>query len=216
MKFRQLELFGEETPVTETTPVPVPEPETEFVAVNESEPESIAPEVSVMHVETPPADPPQVAETVPDVETSVTVIPAPSALKRNRRQPRHASRETSAIIELPPDEVLYTRQYYGIGEVAAMFQVKVSVLRYWESEFDILDLRKNRKGDRFFRPDDIKTVRLIYHLLRERRFTIEGAREYIRQNTRGRERVEAIETLRRIRSFLVGIRESIVSRSPSA
>ncbi|NDC78376.1 MAG: MerR family transcriptional regulator [Chitinophagia bacterium] len=211
MKFRQLELFGEETSVREVSPVPVPEPE--FVPVTESVPASEAAKISVMHVEAAPPDPPPVPQTSPEVEFAG--ITAPTALKRSRRQSRHAVRESFAI-ELPPDEVLYTRQYYGIGEVAAMFQVKVSVLRYWESEFDILDLRKNRKGDRFFRPDDIKTVRLIYHLLRERRFTIEGAREYIRQNTRGRERVEAIETLRRIRSFLVGIRESLVSRSPSA
>lgn len=200
MKFRQLELFGEEAPErelpTESEPIPVP----------------AVPEVPVATVETPPQDPSPVSE--PTQETDIPEPAAPASPKRPRRQTRQAVREPS-VIELPPDEVLYTRQYYGIGEVAAMFHVKVSVLRYWESEFDMLDLRKNRKGDRFFRPDDIKTVRLIYHLLRERRFTIEGAREYIRQNTRGRERVEAIETLRRIRGFLVGIRESLVSRSPS-
>lgn len=176
--------------------------------------EAPVPEVPVMQVELAAPVLPVGAESQQEEPSHISGVTPPSAQKGSRRHSRHA-RESSVIIELPPDEVLYTRQYYGIGEVAAMFQVKVSVLRYWESEFDVLDLRKNRKGDRFFRPDDIKTVRLIYHLLRERRFTIEGAREYIRRNTRGRERVEAIETLRRIRGFLVGLRESLASRTPS-
>ena len=218
MKFRQLELFGEETPENKVDHLPVagPEAETESESLPMAVAEAPAPEVPVVQVLESATEPPAEAETPPEEEHPVAVVTAASSvLKRSRRQARHAAKESSVTIELPPDEVLYTRQYYGIGEVAAMFQVKVSVLRYWESEFDILDLRKNRKGDRFFRPDDIKTVRLIYHLLRERRFTIEGAREYIRRNTRGRERVEAIETLRRIRGFLVGLRESLASRTPS-
>lgn len=201
MKFRQLELFGEQTTEKEASPD------------SESMPVPATPEVPVVLLETLPPGPAILAETPAEVDLLETK--ASPSLRRPRRQARQASR-AHAVIELPPDEQLFTRQYYGIGEVAAMFQVKVSVLRYWESEFDMLDLRKNRKGDRFFRPDDIKTVRLIYHLLRERRFTIEGAREYIRQHSRGRERVEAIETLRRIRSFLVGVRETLIHRSPPA
>lgn len=215
MKFRQLELFGEETPEIEAAPLPVHGPEAESELVPVPLVESLAPEVTVVQEEEAAPESPPISDTPQEEELPVAVATAPPVLKRSRKQVRQAARESSVTIELPPDEVLYTRQYYGIGEVAAMFQVKVSVLRYWESEFDILDLRKNRKGDRFFRPDDIKTVRLIYHLLRERRFTIEGAREYIRQNTRGRERVEAIETLRRIRNFLVGLRESLASRTHS-
>lgn len=202
MKFRQLELFAEEVP--DRTPAPEP--------VARSIPQPVPDKTDgVSGVEEP---------DVSQEPEAVTVLAEPDPLSslpkagRSRKPQRHAAKAV-ATVKIPPDDVLYARQYYGIGEVAAMFQVKVSVLRYWESEFEVLDLRKNRKGDRFFRPDDIKTVMLIHHLLRERRFTIEGAREYIRRNARGRERVETIEVLRRIRGFLVGIRESLVSRAPS-
>jgi DNA-binding transcriptional MerR regulator len=66
--------------------------------------------------------------------------------------------------------------------VAAMFQVNASLLRYWESEFDLLKPRKNKKGDRFFRPDDIKHLKMIHHLLREKKYTIEGARAYLKKS----------------------------------
>lgn len=110
---------------------------------------------------------------------------------------------------VPPDDLLNARQYYSIGEVANMFGVKSSLLRYWESEFDVLKLRKNRKGDRFFRPDDIRSLQLIHHLLREKKYTIEGAREYMRNAGKMKEKFETIETLRRIRQFLVEMRNGL-------
>ena len=110
---------------------------------------------------------------------------------------------------VPPDDLLNARQYYSIGEVANMFGVKSSLLRYWESEFDVLKLRKNRKGDRFFRPEDIRSLQLIHHLLREKKYTIEGAREYMRNAGKMKEKFETIETLRRIRQFLVEMRNGL-------
>ena len=120
---------------------------------------------------------------------------------RGRKSIREMSLE-AARIEIPPDDLLFSKQYYSIGEVAAMFSVNASLLRYWESEFDVFKLRKNKKGDRFFRPDDIKNLQLIHHLLRERKYTIEGAREFLRNSKKSKEKFEAIETLRKIRSFL--------------
>lgn len=69
----------------------------------------------------------------------------------------------SELIEIPPDEILFKKQYFSIGEVAQMFKVNGSLLRYWESEFN-MDLRKNKKGDRFFKPTDIKILELIHDL----------------------------------------------------
>src|SRR6266516_758041 len=60
------------------------------------------------------------------------------------------------LVNIPDDETLFQRQYYAIGEVADMFGVNQSLLRFWENEFDIIQPRKNRKGDRHFRPIDIK------------------------------------------------------------
>ncbi len=87
---------------------------------------------------------------------------------------------TSDQVTAPDDEVLFSKQYYSMGEVTAMLKENHSLIRYWESEFDILKPRKNGKGDRFFRPLDVKNLYLIYDLLRRRKFTIEGAREYLR------------------------------------
>jgi DNA-binding transcriptional MerR regulator len=120
---------------------------------------------------------------------------------RGRKSIREMSLE-AARIEIPADDLLFSKQYYSIGEVATMFSVNASLLRYWESEFDVFKLRKNKKGDRFFRPEDIKNLQLIHHLLRERKYTIEGAREFMRNSKKSKEKFEAIETLRKIRSFL--------------
>ena len=136
--------------------------------------------------------------------------PKPASKKSNRG--RKSIKEMSleaARIEIPEDEILYSKQYYPIGDVAAMFQVNASLLRYWESEFDLLKLRKNRKGDRFFRPDDIKSLKLIHHLLRERKYTIEGAKDFLKKSNKSGEKFEAIETLKKIRSFLTEMKAGL-------
>lgn len=202
MKFRQLELFGDDGRPPEAEMPPLPGPGAEAL------PEALPMEAAI------PGEPgmtPGAVQASPPPDSA----PADAGPSTPTRRPRKPARQTSRVtspVELPPDEVLYTRQYYAIGEVAAMFQLKVSVLRYWASEFDVLDLRKNRKGDRFFRPDDVKTVQRIHHLLRVRRFTIEGAREYIRHQARGKDPMEAVDVLRRIRGFLLEIGATLGSR----
>jgi DNA-binding transcriptional MerR regulator len=69
-----------------------------------------------------------------------------------------------------------------MGAVTEMFNVNHSLLRFWENEFDILKPKKNPKGNRLFRPEDVKNIKLIYHLLRERKYTIEGAKEYLKSS----------------------------------
>ena len=71
----------------------------------------------------------------------------------------------SDLINIPNDEELFKKQYYSIGEVAVMFRENQSLIRYWETEFDILQPRKNRKGDRFFRPVDVKNLVMIYEVI---------------------------------------------------
>ena len=125
---------------------------------------------------------------------------------------RKSLKETEAsldVIEVPEDEVLFQKQYYSIGEVAGMFKVNTSLIRYWENEFDIVEPRKNRKGDRFFKPSDVKSLQLIYDLLRRRKFTIEGAKEYLKKNKQVDERFAMIQSLQRIRSFLLELKASL-------
>ena len=113
------------------------------------------------------------------------------------------------LIEIPEDDILFQKQYYAIGEVALMFKENQSLIRYWETEFDILQPRKNRKGDRFFRPVDIKNLVLIYDLLRRRKFTIEGAKDYLKKNKKVEEKFAMIQSLEKIRTFLLELKASI-------
>ncbi len=128
--------------------------------------------------------------------------------KRGRKSQKEMSLEAGRI-DVPKDDILFSKQYYGIGEVAVMFAVNTSLLRYWESEFDILKPRKNGKGDRFFRPEDIKNLLLIHHLLRERKYTIEGAKEFLKNGKKAREHFEAIEKLKAIKSFLLELKAGL-------
>lgn len=116
------------------------------------------------------------------------------------------SEAAGELISIPDDEELFRKQYYSIGDVAQMFGVNTSLIRYWENEFDILEPRKNRKGDRFFKPSDIKNLQLIHDLLRRRKFTIEGARDYLKRNKQAEERYEMIRALQQIRAFLLEIK----------
>jgi DNA-binding transcriptional MerR regulator len=143
-----------------------------------------------------------------DSQDNTESIPEENLKKRGRKSQKEMSLEAGRI-DVPKDEILYSKQYYGIGEVASMFSVNTSLLRYWESEFDILKPRKNGKGDRFFRPDDIKNLLLIHHLLRERKYTIEGAKEFLKNGKKAREHFEAIEKLKAIKSFLLELKAGL-------
>ena len=127
---------------------------------------------------------------------------------RGRRSLKEFGLEAD-LIAVPEDAILFQKQYYSIGEVAGWFRVNQSLLRYWESEFDILQPRKNRKGDRFFRPVDIKNLQLIYDLLRRRKFTIEGARDYLKKTKKTDEKFVMIQSLERIKSFLNELKASL-------
>jgi DNA-binding transcriptional MerR regulator len=111
---------------------------------------------------------------------------------------------------MPYREKKVDKLFYQIGEVAEMFSEPVSTIRFWEKEFDILKPKKNNKGNRLFMEEDIKNLKLIYHLLRERGMTIEGARKYLKNNHEDADyRLEIADTLRGIRDMLTDIRDEI-------
>lgn len=105
-------------------------------------------------------------------------------------------------IEIPSDEILFKKSYYSMREVTEMFKVNHSLLRFWENEFSILKPKKNAKGDRFFRPEDVKSIRLIYHLLRERKYTIQGAKDFLKKNKLAEKKFEMIQSLKQLQQFL--------------
>jgi len=129
--------------------------------------------------------------------------------KRGRKSLEEIEAEVD-LIEIPDDEELFQKQYYPISEVAKWFRVNNSLLRFWENEFDILKPRKNRKGDRLFRPEDVKNLQLIYQLLRQRKYTIEGAKEYIKTNKRKADtELQLTNTLQKFRSFLLDLKANL-------
>jgi DNA-binding transcriptional MerR regulator len=100
--------------------------------------------------------------------------------------------------------------YYSIGEVAEIFNVAPSLIRFWESEFDLIKPKKNRKGNRQFTREDIDNVRTIYHLVKEKGFTLQGAKEMLRNDSQAvRDKMEMIESLRSVRKFLTELREKL-------
>ena len=99
--------------------------------------------------------------------------------------------------------------FYSMGEVAEMFDVNQSLIRYWESKFDCLRPKKNKKGNRMFRPEDIEHFKVIYHLVKECGMTLDGAKRAMKQH--GADEVsrnaELLERLQSVRSMLVEVRE---------
>ncbi len=102
------------------------------------------------------------------------------------------------------------KRYYGIGEVARAFDVNTSLIRFWEKEFDALKPKKNAKGNRKFTPEDIKNLKLIYYLVKERGFTLEGAKIHLKESKQKTlNNFDIIDKLQRVRAELVKIKEQL-------
>ena len=104
---------------------------------------------------------------------------------------------------------------YSMGEVTEMFDVNASLIRYWESKFDCIKPHKNKKGNRMFTPSDIENFKLIYHLVKEKGMTLEGANNAMkRRGKKVQSEVSILERLQSIRAMLVEVRESLGDNSP--
>jgi DNA-binding transcriptional MerR regulator len=113
--------------------------------------------------------------------------------------------ETDEEDRIPPKKI-----YYTMGEVCEMLDVAPSLIRYWHSEFSEIRPMKNKKGNRLFRPQDLETIKLIYHLLKERGYTIQGAKDHLKNNKiSSHKNFEMIESLKRIKSFLENMRDEL-------
>lgn len=107
-------------------------------------------------------------------------------------------------IELPE------KLYYSIGEVAKAFEVNQSLIRFWDKEFDILKPKKNAKGNRMFTPEDIKNLKLIFHLVKERGFTLEGAKTHLKENQKKTlDKFEIITKLETVKAELLALKNSL-------
>lgn len=142
----------------------------------------------------------------PRIDASLKVKKEPG--KRGRKSIKEAA-ATADLVEIPEDEILFQKQYYTTGEVAEMLHVNQSQIRLWEAEFDILQPKKNAKGDRHFRPIDVKNIYLIHHLLRHRKYTVAGAREYLKNNSRAQGKFGIVQSLEKVRAFLLEIKANL-------
>lgn len=111
---------------------------------------------------------------------------------------------------MPVKDQPIEKLYYAIGEVAEMFQVNASLIRYWEKEFDIIKPKKNKKGNRYFTRQDIDNFHLIYHLVKERGMTIKGAQLKLKDNKNDTdESFEIVRRLKAVRDLLTELKENL-------
>tara|TARA_R110000796_G_scaffold252571_1_gene387991 strand:+ start:37109 stop:37438 length:330 start_codon:yes stop_codon:yes gene_type:complete len=107
-------------------------------------------------------------------------------------------------IELPE------KRYYGIGEIAKAFDVNTSLIRFWEKEFDVLQPKKNAKGNRKFTPQDVKNLQLIFHLVKERGFTLEGAKTHLKESkSQTLSTFDIIQKLEGVKAELIKIKNQL-------
>jgi DNA-binding transcriptional MerR regulator len=145
-----------------------------------------------------------IEETTPIIQK----ISPPKPGIRGRKSIKMMEQEAD-LIEVPNDEQLFLKMYYTMGDVTEMFKVNHSLIRFWESEFDILKPRKNGKGDRLFRPEDVKNLEIIYYLLRQKKYTIEGAKDYLKNKKKLSQQFEAIQKLEKLKAFLLEIKANL-------
>jgi DNA-binding transcriptional MerR regulator len=111
---------------------------------------------------------------------------------------------------MPYIEKKIEKLFYSIGEVAEMFQVNTSLIRFWEKEFDILKPKKNKKGNRLFTQQDVDNLHIIYHLVKERGMTLSGAQKKMKENKNDTDNnFEVIKKLEEIKKSLLEMRDGL-------
>jgi DNA-binding transcriptional MerR regulator len=200
-KAEQLDLFG--FPVQASTP-----PAKKTRPAPAQQPPEVAPEAAPKRAIVKPPAVHEIEEPVATKKRARSAQPI-SGSKRGRKSFREMDSEVD-LIEVPSEEKLNEKLYYSISEVAGWFKVNTSLLRFWENEFDILQPRKTRKGDRLFRVEDIKNLQLIYFLLRQRKFSIDGAKNYLQANKKDIDKqFQLVQSLGRFKSFLLELQSQL-------
>ena len=111
---------------------------------------------------------------------------------------------------MPYKERDISKMYYTMGEVSAMFDVNQSLLRFYEKEFDILQPKKNKKGNRYFTPEDIENLKIIFHLINDKGYTLQGAKDHLKQNlNESKDNQSVINALENLKSFLLEVRDQL-------
>jgi len=111
---------------------------------------------------------------------------------------------------MPYKETETVKLYYSIGEVAQLFNVNASLLRFWEKEFEIIQPKKNKKGDRMYTRADVENFKVIYHLVKERGYTLQGANEKLKNNKQDTfDAIEMVKSLENVKHFLLELKSQL-------
>lgn len=111
---------------------------------------------------------------------------------------------------MPYKEKPIEKKYFTIGEVAKILGVATSLIRFWETQFDFIRPKKNAKGNRKYTQEDLKKLKLVYHLVKEKGYTLQGAQEHIKQSKDSiDDKAEMVESLKRIREFLLEMKNNL-------
>jgi DNA-binding transcriptional MerR regulator len=190
----QLDLFGMET----AQPVHIKAPVEKKKVYQAKKEETVNEQVQLVN------------EDLPSVSrTPMSFIHSHTSSKRGRKSFASMDAEIHKL-NIPASEELVKKLYYPIGEVATWFNVNTSLIRYWEKEFKQLQPRKTRKGDRLFRAQDIEFLRQLYYLLREKKYSIEGAKTYLKNNKEKAEKdISLLTSLKNIKQFIVSLKETL-------
>ncbi len=107
---------------------------------------------------------------------------------------------------MPYQEKEVNKLYYTIGQVAQMFEVNTSMIRFYEKEFDILQPKLNAKGNRLFKPEDVENLKIIFDLIKNRGYTLQGAKEFLKNNSEGaKENLRVIASLEKMKTFMLDL-----------
>jgi DNA-binding transcriptional MerR regulator len=116
----------------------------------------------------------------------------------------------SEIKKMPYKEYEPQKMYYTIGEVAKMFNVNVSLIRFWENNFEVLQPKKNKKGNRLFTSEDLENLKIIYNLVKEKGFTLQGAKDHMKEKSGDlKDNQKVIDSLTKLKNFLLELKEQL-------
>ena len=111
---------------------------------------------------------------------------------------------------MPYKEREITKLYYTMGEVSAMFDVNPSLIRFYEKEFEVLQPKKNKKGNRLFTPEDLENLKIIFHLIKDKGYTLAGAKDHLKQNMHDvKDSQRVIASLENLKKFLLEVKEQL-------
>lgn len=205
IELQQLDLFGN--------------PPSAPVHIKRTKAEKPVAKKPVQFVPTPEIIETKVAEEQKEIaknDTMPTVSRTPMNFGKNNATHKRGRKSFASMegdiekLQVPSADELAKKLYYPIGEVAVWFNVNTSLIRYWEKEFKQLQPRKTRKGDRLFRAQDIEFLKQIYYLLREKKYSIDGAKTYLKNNKEKAEKdLALLNNLKNIKNFLVSLKSSL-------